>query len=297
MTTRRQFLASALAVGAGAGLGAPAARAIEPIQRKGPCHMRLSIAGYSFRDHFSGKIKPQMTLDDFADFAAEHGFDAVEPTAYYFKPTPELLGKFKGRCTRLGLDISGGAVGNNFCHADTTKLQEEIASVKRWIEAYSVLGAKTIRIFAGTMPKGDDPKKTRERCVAAIQEACDHAAKYGIWLALENHGGITATAEQLLTLVKAVKHDFFGVNLDTGNFHSSDPYAELAQAAPYAVTVQVKTEISRAGQKKEEADLKRIMGILRDVNYRGYVALEYEAAEPPREAIPRHVQALRRLIQ
>ena len=68
--------------------------------------------------------------------------------------------------------------------------------------------------------------------MAAIQEACDYAAKYGIFLALENHGGITATIDQMLTIVKAVKHDWFGVNLDTGNFHTADPYADLAKIAP-----------------------------------------------------------------
>jgi sugar phosphate isomerase/epimerase len=296
MISRREFLQVAGAVAVGATLGPREVLAIDPIQRKGRSQMRLSLAGYSFRDHFTGKLEPRMTMEDFADLAAELGVDAIEPTSYYFKPTPEFLGKFKARCSRLGLDISGGAVGNNFCHAEPTKVQEEIAQVKKWIEAYSVLGAKTIRIFAGTQPKGEDLQKTQARCVAAIEEVCDHAGKYGILLALENHGGITGTAEQLLALVKAVNHECFGVNLDTGNFHSMDPYAELALVAPYAVTVQVKTEISRAGQKKEDADLSKIIGILREVNYRGYVALEYEAAEPPRSAVQRHLQALRKLM-
>ena len=69
-------------------------------------------------------------------------------------------------------------------------------------------------------------------------------------LALENHGGITATPDQILQLVKAVDAPNFGVNLDTGNFHGADPYADLAELAPYAVNVQVKTEICRKGQKQ-----------------------------------------------
>jgi sugar phosphate isomerase/epimerase len=295
LPTRRSFLHGTLA----AGLTASAASSlwgIDPIMRNGKSHLRLSIAAYSFRDYFSGKFKPQMTMNDFADFAAEHGLDAVEPTSYYFKPTPEFLGSFKARCTRLGLDISGGAVGNNFCHLDAARLKQEIASVKQWIEAYSVLGAKAIRIFAGSVAKGDTEEAARARCVAAIHEACDHAARFGIYLALENHGGITARADQLLAIVQAVKHDCFGVNLDTGNFRTDDPYADLAKLAPYAVNVQVKTEIQRAGQKKEEADLKRLIDMLRAVQYRGYVALEYEAAEEPLKAIPRYLQQLRKLM-
>ena len=87
------------------------------------------------------------------------------------------------------------------------------------------------------------------------------------------------------------------MNLDTGNFHGDDPYADLAELAPYAVNVQVKTEISRKGEKKEEADLARlIVEILRDARYSGYVVLEYEAAEDPLTAIPKHIKTLQSLI-
>ncbi len=303
--TRRQFLQSSLLAGTGLALGAASAAAIEPIRRSGPSHLRLSLAAYSYRDSLvdyqhkakSSKVKPTMTLDDFIDLAAGMDLDAVELTAYYFpETTPDYLAHLKGRCTRLGLDVSGTAVGNNFCVADADKLRKEIDSVKQWTEHSARLGAKTMRIFAGYLPKNDNEEKARSRCVAAIQEACDHAAKYGIYLALENHGGITSTAEQVLALVKAVKHDWFGVNLDTGNFHTDDPYSDLEKIAPYAVTVQIKTEIERGDRKKEDADLKRLLAIVRAVRYRGYVALEYEAAEDARTAVPRHIDALKKLV-
>ncbi|MGH7222143.1 MAG: sugar phosphate isomerase/epimerase family protein [Gemmataceae bacterium] len=299
--TRRQFLHSSLLAGSGLVLGAGTAAAIEPIRRTGPAHLRLSIAAYSFRQalNLKSKPKPAMTLDDFIDLAAGMDLDAVELTAYYFPTTtPDYLAHLKGRCTRLGLDVSGTAVGNDFCVADPEKLRKQIDSVKQWIEHSVRLGAKTMRIFAGNVAKDDTEEKARPRCVAAIQEACDHAAKYGLYLALENHGGITGTAEQILALVKAVKHDWFGVNLDTGNFRTADPYSDLEKVAPYAVTVQVKTEIQRRGmKKKEDADLKRLIDILRAVRYRGYVALEYEAAEDARTAVPRHIEALKKLVR
>jgi sugar phosphate isomerase/epimerase len=157
------------------------------------------------------------------------------------------------------------------CPGILTLLKSQIAMVKQWVEHSSRLGGKTIRIFAGNVDKGDTEEKARARCIEAIQGACDHAGKYGIILALENHGGITRTIDQTLHLVQAVRHDWFGVNWDTGNFHSADPYADLTKLAPYAVTVQIKTEIQREGQKKEEADLARLIGILRAAGYRGYV--------------------------
>ena len=93
--------------------------------------------------------------------------------------------------------------------------------------------------------------------VEAIEACCDYAGRYGVFLALENHGGLTVTAEGMLALVRAVKSPWFGVNLDTGNFHSSDVYAELAQLAPYAVNVQIKVSIKPAGQPRQFFDLGR----------------------------------------
>jgi sugar phosphate isomerase/epimerase len=60
--------------------------------------------------------------------------------------------------------------------------------------------------------------------------------------------------------------------------------------------VQIKTEVQRKGMKKEEADLKRLTDILRAAGYRGYVVLEYEAAEDPMQGVPRAVAALKKLM-
>jgi sugar phosphate isomerase/epimerase len=297
--SRRKFLCSTVAAGAGLAIAGSRAAAIEPIRRPGGSHLKLSIAAYSFNGalNLKRKPKPTMTLDDFIDFAAAEDLGAVELTAYYFpQTTPEYLAHLKGKCTQLGLDVSGTAVGNTFCVKDPDKLKEQIAYVKKWVEHSARLGAKTIRIFAGNVEKGDTEEQARERCVEAIQEACDFAGRYGIILALENHGGITRNIEQTLRLVKAVKHEWFGVNFDTGNFISSDPYADLVQLAPYAVVVQIKTEIQRTGMKKEDADLKKLTDILRAAGYRGYIALEYEAKENPQTGVPRALRALKKLM-
>ena len=297
--TRRQFLQGTLAAGTGLALGRTPACAIEPIRRAGKAHLKLSLAAYSFNRELSlnRRSKPAMTLDDFIDFAVAQNLGAVELTQYYFpRTTPDYLAHLKGKCTRLGLDVSGTAIRNDFCVTDPQKLAKEIAHVKEWVEHSSRLGAKTIRIFAGNLQRGDTEEQARTRCAAAIQEACDHAGKYGIYLALENHGGITATIDQTLTLVRAVRHDWFGVNWDTGNFHSADPYADLERLAPYAVTVQIKTELQRDKMPKEPSDLARLIGLLRAAGYRGYVALEYEAREDPKTAVPRILDALKKLM-
>ena len=296
LPSRRAFLRGSFVAGAAA--IPAAAHAIEPIPRTGRPLLRLSLAAYSFRQALNLQRKPPaMTLEGFIDLAATWPLDAVELTGYYFpETTPRYLARLKGRCTRLGLDVSGSATNNNFCVTNAERLRGQIDNVKRWLEHTSRLGGKTLRVFAGTVEKGDTEERARARCVEAMHEVCEHAAQLGVYVALENHGGITATPEQMLALVRAVKSEWFGVNLDTGNFRTADPYADLARLAPYAVNVQLKTEIQRAGKDKEEADLKRLVQMLRDANYRGYVALEYEAAEDARTAVPRYARGLRELV-
>jgi sugar phosphate isomerase/epimerase len=291
---RREFL-STLALGS-LGLN-PCLQAIEPIKRTGKANLKLSLAAYSYNRHLSFRNKkPTMTLEEFIDIGGKLNLPAVELTAYYFpRTTREYLEQIKARCTKLGLAVSGTAIGNDFCTPDKKKLQTQLDLTRQWVEHSAALGAKTMRIFAGNVQKGDTEAEARKRCIDAIQTACDHAAKHKIYLALENHGGITATAEQLLAIVKAVKHDWFGVNLDTGNFHTPDPYGDLEKLAPYTVTVQVKTEI-HPNKKRQDADFKRITDILRKANYQGYVALEYEAAEDPRTAVPKAIAALKKFM-
>jgi sugar phosphate isomerase/epimerase len=291
-STRRGFLAAGLALSAGV------ASAIEPIRRAGKPELKLSLAAYSFNRYLNlrGKTPPPMTLEDFIDLGAKLDLKALELTAYYFpKTTPDYLKTVKGRCDKHGIAVSGTAVGNDFCDPDKKKQAAQLDAVKEWIDRSAALGAKTMRIFAGTLRRGDTEEEARKRAVDLIQRACDHAAKARVILALENHGGITATADQFLAIVKAVKHDWFGVNLDTGNFHTPDPYGDLAKAAPYAVVVQIKTEVFPSN-KREAADLKRLTDLLRKATFQGYVALEYEAAEDPRTAGPRVSAELKKLL-
>ena len=230
-----------------------------------------------------------MDLFDFVELAADLALDGVELTSYYFPPdvTPDYLHRLKQRAFTLGLDVSGTSVGNNFCVAPGPDRDKQLALVRTWVDRAAELDAPVIRIFAGTIPKGETEDVAVARAIEGIKASLPYAVEKGVTLALENHGGITATPGQILKLVQAVESPNFGVNLDTGNFHGEDPYADLAQLAPYAVNVQVKTEISREGEAKEDADLSRVVGLLRDAKYSGYVVLEYEAKEDPAIAVPR----------
>jgi sugar phosphate isomerase/epimerase len=291
MLSRRQFLASAAALAA-----APLARGIDPIKRPAAKpDLKLALAAYSFRQALDLK-KPTMTLFDFIDYAADLPLDGVELTSYYWAETTDAYGdKLAARAEKKNLAISGVPVGNNFCVKDDTAYKAEIQKVKDWMRRASKCGAKTVRIFAGNLPKGDTLADAQKRVTDAISECCELAEKLGVLLALENHGGITDTPEHLLELVKPVKSKALGVNIDTGNFRTADPYADIAKIAPYGVVSQVKTEVYPGG-KVEEADLTRVVKILKDANFHGFVALEYEAKEDAKVAVPKYVKELRKLI-
>jgi sugar phosphate isomerase/epimerase len=294
---RRRFLGSLAAAAAGTAAVSRPAPAIEPIARHGAPQFKLSLAAYSFRDLLTAK-PPQMTLPQLVDLCAGWPLEGVELTSYYFppNPTPEYILGLKRQAFLLGLEVSGTAVGNDFCHPPGPDRDREIAGVKAWIDRAAQLGAPVIRIFSGSAKQGQSLEEARRLAVEAIEECCEHAGRRGVFLALENHGGLTAEPAGILALVRAVQSPWFGVNLDTGNFHGADVYADLAQLAPYAVNVQVKVVITPAGGPKQPTDFSRIGQILRDAGYRGYVALEYEEDEDPRTACPRYLEQMRAVL-
>ncbi len=297
---RRSFFRDATMITAGAvggiagGLFPLHSPAIEPIQRNGTAKFKFSLAGYSYRKLLTGN-PPELTLDDFVADCARMGLEGTEPTSYYFpkEVTHEYLRHLKHLSFRLGLDISGTAVGNDFCHPPGLRREGQIAHVKQWIDYAEILGAPVIRIFSGS-PRGDQTADVAHKlAVEGMQECCDYAGEHGVFLALENHGGLTTTVEGMLRLVRDVNSPWFGVNFDSGNFHSDDPYADLAQIAPYTINAQIKVVMSGPGGKKVPADFRRLARILTDGGYRGYIVLEYEENEDPRQACPRYIEQLR----
>lgn len=285
------------------GLGAAA---IEPIVRRGPPRLRLSLAAYSFRDFFKDGLEgPRKVADEsraldlpgFLDFCAAQGCDGAELTSYYFPKdfTADVLLGVRRHAFLRGVTISGTAVGNSFTHPPGERREREIAHVKQWIRHAALLGAPHLRVFAGN-PEGQPAAEARRHCIAALEECGEVAARAGVFLGIENHGGIVAEAQDLLEIVRAIRCPWVGINLDTGNFHSEDPYADLARCAPYAVNVQVKVEMRRRGGALEPADLPRLARILRDSGYQGWVVLEYEAKEDPWTAVPRHLGELKRVL-
>jgi len=303
---RRDFIRSTVAAASLGGLLAAEENAVRAASAPVPgaslvkdrvdgSSLQLSLAAYSFRRELSGK-KPTMTLERFVDYCAEQELQATELTEYYFRDkSPGYICALRRRACVNGLAISGSPLGNDFCHLPGPARDKQIAHVKAWIDVAALLGSQTIRVFAGKAKKGSSEAEALKLAIAGLKEVSEYAGKKGVLLAIENHGGITSTADQLLALVKGVNSPWLGVNLDTGNFHT-DVYASLEKAAPYAVAVQVKVHVREGKKAAEEADFKRIAAILKSAGYRGYVALEYEAKEDALTAVPRYLDKLREAL-
>lgn len=305
--SRRQFLIQTGSLTAMAAVSSPLMHAVEPFKRPGKPRLLTSIAAYSFREYFVDAThqrqraiaaKDRISLFDFVDFCADQGCAGAELTGYYFPADVDdrFLLKLKRHAFLRGVAISGTAVGNTFTHAPGSKRKEQLDYVKRWIDHAHVMGAPHVRVFAGNR-SGQDSKTAVKHCIEGLEECGEYAAERGVFLGIENHGGIVAEADPLLEIVSAISNPWIGINLDTGNFHTDDPYGDIAKCAPYAVNVQLKVEIQPRGQdRKSKSDLPRLMRILKEANYQGYVVLEHEAAEDPWQTIPAYIAEIDQLI-
>ena len=262
-----------------------------------PRNMRVSLAAYSMR---AAMKDGSMDLFSFIDWCAGMNLAGTELTSYYFKEgfDNSYLRELKLRAFNNGVTVSGTAVRNNFCMPAGPAKQKEIDHVKKWIDYSVEFFAPHIRIFAGTLPDGTDKKVGIQWVADGIRKCLGYAAERGIVLGLENHGGITARAADHLAICDAVgDHPWFGINLDTGNYRTN-PYEELAMSAPRSVNVQIKVEVFKEDQKtKELADIPRLRDILVNAGYKGWVALEYEAAGDPREEIPMYIKRMKELFE
>ncbi len=311
--SRRDFLKLSAAAGLAASLPlgtAAQAPASNPFQRQGKPRLRLSLAAYSFRENFTvmrgkaTKAAPGRATDmfKFIDYCAAQGCEGAELTSYFFtEESDDYLLRLRRHAFLRGVAVSGTAIGNNFSHPKgSPKLAEEIATTKKWIDRAALLGAPHIRVFAGIIPR-DAPKDfTRavadKVVIAALEECSAYAGAKGIFLGLENHDSIS-TAAALIPMVKAVNSPWCGINLDSGNFHGTDPYKDFAACVPYSLNVQFKVEIDGdAPKQKKHADLKRFTQLLRDGGYQGWVALEYEAKEDSAVAVPRYLAEMKALF-
>jgi len=260
--------------------------------------MKVGSTAYSYRKYLTSG---EMTLEAFLDKAVEIGLDCVDLTSYYFPTTnDEYLNRIKKYAYLNGLDITGTAVGNRFTHAEPEKRAEAVQTVRKWVDISVTLGAPCIRVFAGGLPEGHTFEEALKWTAQCLEECLEYAKPRGVIIALENHGGITSTAEQVISILRAVggsylEERWLGTLLDLGNYRG-DPYRDIEMAAPYAVATHAKTDVHVEGTGRQDADYARITKILDEAGYKGCLSIEYEGEEDPMTAMPKFVKYLKECI-
>jgi sugar phosphate isomerase/epimerase len=105
------------------------------------------------------------------------------------------------------------------------------------------LGASHLRIFAGKLPTGSSLKDAIDWVVECMKAACDYSSEKGITLGVEDHEGVTQSADACLEIMQRVNSPYAGINLDITNFISTpaqDAYAQIAACIPYATNIHIR---------------------------------------------------------
>ncbi len=260
--------------------------------------LKISLNAYSFNDPLKSG---SMTLDDLLDFCAANDFDAVDLTGYYFPgypavPEDSYLFHLKQKAHRLGLDISGTGVRNDFTNPDINKRKEDITLVKKWIEVAAKLGAPVIRIFSGAkLPEGHTWDEVAAWMVKDLKECADYGMQYGVIVAIQNHNDFIKTADQAQKIIEQVNSEWFGLVLDIGSYRTGDPFKQIEQTAKFAVNWQLK-ELMFVDEREQKTDLTKVIGIIKASGYRGYVPIETLGAGDPKVKVPVFLTEVRQAL-
>ena len=244
----------------------------------------LGVNAYSFSDLLMARdfrdSQQVYTLFNLLDWCADRGIKALDPTAYFFPtypevPSDEYLEKFKNYAASLGIAISGTGIRNNFASPDPAVRAEGVELAKNWIVAASKLGAPVLRVFAGAIPEGyeDNWEVPAQWMIDCYKELIPYAERYGVKIGIQNHGDMLQTAEQCIFVLNAVDSKWAGLILDTGNFNTDDPYADIAAMVPFTINWQVK-ESPRGIGGEEKTDYVKLIRIIKEGGYTGYVPVE-----------------------
>lgn len=261
-----------------------------PIQRTGRPLLKPGLNAYSFLEQLTENTKdPAKGIDLFGvcDFCAKHDIEAVDLTGYFFPgypkpPADAYISRMKRHVHDLGLVITGTGVRNDFATADKAVRDAGVQLTKDWIEVAARLGAPVIRVFAGPQApfkewqtaSGNAKREDVEKWMADSLHACaEHGEKFGIIVAVQNHGDFLNTGQEHLSLLKRVNHPWCGPLVDTGKYLTDDPYADIATMVPHAVNWQIKETLG-SSVKSPRADFKKLAKIIHDGGYRGFLPIE-----------------------
>ncbi|NPV80904.1 MAG: sugar phosphate isomerase/epimerase [Firmicutes bacterium] len=279
--------------------------------------MRIGSSSYSFRRFdYGGKEETQVALEDIIPLAHEYGLDGLELLAVQFtSEDDEYVMRLKRLAAEHSLDIYALSLHNNFVAPDEDARAAEIKKVQKWIAIGAKLGVPIIRVFGGRWGTiksfidlmandGKEPplsgysyEQGVQWNIDCLKECTEYARRHGIILAIENHWGLTYSAQGVLDIINGVNSDWLKVILDCGNFREK-MYEQLEALAPHTVLVHAKTYWG-GGIFYDfglNPDYVRILRMLKQHGYKGYLSIEFEGKAPSSEGIPASIQLLRQAL-
>jgi len=282
-TNRRSFLKTTLAATAGTFLVSPALG--RTAAKKSP--FNISLAEWSFHKTLFAN---EMTNLDFPKVARELGIGGVEYVNQFFKDKAKdeaYLGELKKICKNEGVESvlimcdGEGMVG-------APEKEERLKTVenhKKWIDAAAFLGCHSIRVNAGSRGEYEEQQKF---VADGLRMLCEYGDTQKINVIVENHGGLSSNGEWLSGVMKMVDHKRVGTLPDFGNFvinrqtgEEYDRYKGVELLMPYAKGVSAKSHVFDAEGNEAEMDYYRLMKIVKDSGFKGFVGIEYEGSELP----------------
>jgi sugar phosphate isomerase/epimerase len=170
----------------------------------------------------------------------------------------------------------------NLGDPDAAKRDLAVTNHHRWVEWAKHLGCHSIRVNAASSGEYDEQVKL---AADGLHKLTEFAATHKIGVIVENHGGLSSNGEWLAKVMKTVNHPNCGTLPDFGNFKIDkakdieyDRYKGVAELMPFAKGVSAKTyDFDEAGNETT-IDYPRIMKIVLDAGYKGYVGIEYEGS-------------------
>ena len=295
--TRRDFLSTASAAAAGLAMtDCPRSQAGD-----GKPLWQLSLAQWSL--HVELKAGELDNLDFAKVTKNEFGISAVEYVNQFFADKAQdqaYLGEMKKRAADEGVESllimidREGRLGD----PDDAKRTTAVENHFKWVEAAKFLGCHAIRVNAGS--EGTYQEQV-QRAADGLRRLTEFGAKHEISVIVENHGGLSSNGAWLSEVIRTVDHKGCGTLPDFGNFGIDrnkgdwyDRYTGVKELMPFAKAVSAKTYdfdekrpfVTIDNRWKKETDFLRMMKIVIDAGYTGYVGIEYEGkALPEREGI------------
>jgi len=282
-TNRRSFLKTTVAATAGTVMASPLIAAVAT--KKSP--FKISLAEWSFHKTLFAK---EMTNLEFPVATRKLGIEGVEYVNQFFKDKAKdttYLGELKKICKNEGVDSvlimcdGEGMVG----HPEKEERIKTVENHKKWVDAAAFLGCHSIRVNAGSRGEYEEQQKL---AADGLHMLCEYGDTKKINVIVENHGGLSSNGDWLAGVMKMVDHKRVGTLPDFGNFiinrrtgEEYDRYKGVELLMPFAKGVSAKSHVFDADGNEANMDYYRLMKIVKDSGYKGYVGVEYEGSELP----------------